>query len=205
MTPPDSTAPTAPPSATPEIALRRARRDDIPAIDAMHALSVEALGAADYTAAEIALFLWHLGTYDPTLIDDGTYFVLEHDGCVVGSGGWSDRLPHTEIPAPTPGAGKPKVEPYSLSPHSAKIRSIFVHPGYARLGLGSRLVRHAEAEAVAGGYRLLELWSSLTGLPLYRKLGYLDIAPMAIPCASGAVLPAVHMAKLVPARAATAA
>jgi GNAT superfamily N-acetyltransferase len=194
------------PVAAPHITLRRARRDDIPAIDAMHALSVQALGAADYGPAEIELFLWHLGTYDPSLIDDGTYFVLEHEGCVVGSGGWSQRLPHAPVPAasqpePAPGAGERKGEPFSLSSHSGKIRSIFVHPGYARLGLGSRLVRHAEAEAVAAGHRLLELWSSLTGVPLYRKLGYQNLAPMAIPCAGGAGLPAVHMARLVPAPA----
>ena len=202
------------PVAAPDITLRRARRDDIPAIDAMHALSVQSLGAADYGPAEIELFLWHLGTYDPSLIDDGTYFVLEHEGCVVGSGGWSERLPHAkgaaasqpeQSPGESPGADGRKGEPFSLSPHSAKIRSIFVHPGYARLGLGSRLVRHAEAEAAAAGHRLLELWSSLTGVPLYRKLGYQDLAPMAIPCAGGAGLPAVHMAKLVPAAAATAA
>src|SRR3546814_14462474 len=77
------------PSAGLDIALRRAERRDVPAIDGMHGLSVQALGAADYTAAEIELFLCSLGTYDPSLIDDGTYFVLEHEGRVVGSGGWS--------------------------------------------------------------------------------------------------------------------
>lgn len=182
--------------ATEAVTLRRARRGDIPAIDVMHALSVRALGANDYTAQEIAVFLHSLGTYDPSLIDDGTYFVMEHAGRVVGSGGWSRRLPHGSARG---------AECFSLSPQSAKIRSIFVHPGYARLGLGSRLVRHAEGEAAAAGHRLLELWSSLTAVPLYRKLGYQAVAPMAIPCANGAALPAVHMARLVPATDVSAA
>lgn len=193
------------PAAALDITLRRAERRDAPAIDGMHGLSVQALGAADYTPAQIELFLCSLGTYDPTLIDDGTYFVLEHEGRVVGSGGWSERLPHAELPEESSGDGARKLQPFSLSPHSAKIRSVFVHPGYARLGLGSRLVRHAEAEAAAAGHRLLELWSSLTGVPLYRNLGYQPLAPMAILCANGAGLPAVHMAKLVPASGATAA
>jgi GNAT superfamily N-acetyltransferase len=180
----------------PEITLRQARRRDIPAIDAMHFLSVQALGAADYSPAEIEAFLGCLGTYDPVLIDDGTYFVLEHRGRLVGSGGWSQRLPQAEG---AEDGGSAPARPFSLSPHSAKIRSIFVHPNYARLGLGSRLVQHAEAEAVAAGFQLLELWASLTGVPLYRKLGYQGLARMAIPCANGAALPAVHMAKLVPA------
>lgn len=179
------------------ILLRVARHDDIPAIDAMHFLSVQGLGAADYTPAEIELFLGHLGTYDPTLIDDGTYYVLEHEGRVVGSGGWSHRLPHSREAVGAPGAGTDRVAPFSLSPHSAKIRSIFVHPQYSRLGLGARLVRHAEAQAQSAGHQLFELWSSLTGVPLYRKLGYQLLAPMAIPCGNGAGLPAFHMAKLV--------
>lgn len=194
----DSSAP-----AAGEILLRRARRDDVPAIDAMHALSVRALGAADYTAAEIEAFLHSLHTYDPALIDDGTYFVLEHAGQVVASGGWSQRPPHAVLPQADAGQGRARA--FSLSPDSAMIRSVFVHPGYARLGLGSRLVRHAEAEAAAAGHHLLELWSSLTGVPLYRRLGYQDIAPIVIPCADGGGVPALHMAKLVPAASATAA
>ncbi|MGF1629790.1 MAG: GNAT family N-acetyltransferase [Kiloniellaceae bacterium] len=179
-----------------EITLRQARPDDIPAIDALHFLSVQALGAADYSPAEIEAFLGYLGTYDPALIDDGTYFVLEQAGRLVGSGGWSQRLPRA---AGAEDGGRAAAQPFSLSPHSAKIRSIFVHPNYARLGLGSRLVQHAEAEAVAAGFQLLELWASLTGVPLYRKLGYQSLARMALPCANGAAVPAVHMAKLVPA------
>jgi len=200
MAPPDRTAP---PASAAAIALRRARRDDVPAIDAMHALSVRALGATDYTAAEIDAFLHSLGTYDPALIDDGSYFVLEHAGRVVASGGWSQRAPHAALPEA--GAGRASARAFSLSPDSAMIRSVFVHPDYARLGLGSRVVRHAEAAAAAAGHRLLELWSTRTGVPLYRRLGYQDIAPIVIPCANGSGVPALHMARLVPTASATAA
>ncbi|WP_340115285.1 GNAT family N-acetyltransferase [Pelagibius sp. 7325] len=190
-----------PPKATPgdpqAFVLRAARRGDIPAIDAMHFLSVQALSAADYSPAEVEAFLCH-GTYDPALIDDGTYYVLaaagpEAGGRVIASGGWSRHLPHSNA------GGAGMAEPaYCLSPTSAKIRSIFVHPHYARRGLGSRMVRHAEREAVAAGHRLLELWATLTGLPLYRRLGYQELGRMAIPGGNGAAVPAVHMARLVP-------
>lgn len=202
-------APTGKPTLQRDIVLRPARPEDRPAIEAMHFLSVQTLNGADHTPAQIEAFLGHLGTYDPTLIDDGTYFVLEHEGRVVGSGGWSHRLPHADLPGQGDGDGErdgvAKAPPFSLSPHSAKIRSIFVHPSYARLGLGTRLVRHAESEAVAAGHRLLELWATRTGLPLYRALGYQAIAPMAIPCGNGTTMPAVHMARLVPADSAGAA
>lgn len=188
-----SSAPAHKPGRVPDdsIVLRPAQREDIPAIDAMHFLSVQALGAEDYSPAEIEAFIGHLGTYDKSLIDDGTYFVLVHGGRIVGSGGWSRHLPHAE--GEEDGSTQQAV---SLAPTSAKIRSIFVHPKYARLGLGSRLVRHAEAEALAAGFRLVELWATLTGVPLYRKLGYQEVGRFTIPVGNGTAVPAVHMARI---------
>lgn len=176
--------------------LRRATPEDIPAIDAMHFLSVQGLGAADYSPAELEAFISH-GTYDPSMVYGGTYYVIEdrtieNGGQVIASGGWAQHLPHSQ----TPGAGTDE-EASVLSPTSAKIRSVFVHPKYARCGLGSRLVRHAEEEAQAAGFRLLELWASLTGVPLYRRLGYQEIRRLAIPGGNGTAVPAVHMAKLI--------
>lgn len=175
-----------------DLKLRKALPGDVPAIEAMHFLSVQALGAADYSPAEIEAFLGHLGTYDPQLIDDGTYYLIERQGKVVASGGWSERLPHApEVDCET------LERRYSLSPSSAKIRSIFVHPHFARLGLGSRIVAQAEAEARAAGHCLLELWATLTGVPLYRKLGYQALGRMLIRAGNGTEVPALHMAKLV--------
>lgn len=179
-----------------DLILRRATPHDIPAIDAMHFLSVQALGAADYTPAELEAFIAH-GTYDPAMVHAGTYFVIEdssvqNGGRIVASGGWAQHLPHSEVP----GAGMDE-QASVLSDTSAKIRSVFVHPNYARRGLGSRLVRYAEDEAVAMGFRLMELWASLTGVPLYRKLGYQEIRRLAVPGGNGASVPAVHMAKIV--------
>jgi GNAT superfamily N-acetyltransferase len=82
------------------------------------------------------------------------------------------------------------------------VRSIFVHPSYARLGLGSRLVRHAETAAAAAGFRRAELWATLTGVPLYRKLGYAELSRFAVTAANGVAVPAVHMAKRLSAEAA---
>jgi ribosomal protein S18 acetylase RimI-like enzyme len=73
------------------------------------------------------------------------------------------------------------------------------------LGLGSRLVRHAEAEAAAAGFRLVELWATLTGVPLYRKLGYQEVSRFGIPVGNGATVAAVHMARILGADAASAA
>ena len=175
------------------VELRAATPADIPAIDAMHFLSVQALSADDYTPAQIEAFIGHYGTYDPALIDAGSYFVLLHAGRVVASGGWSRHLPHAEGEAAgdLPQAG-------CLAPNSAKVRSVFVHPNYARLGLGSRLVRHAETEARAAGFRLVELWATLTGVPLYARLGYQEVDRFDISAGNGTAVPAVHMARILP-------
>lgn len=177
--------------ATAELTLRRATPNDIPAIEAMHFLSVQGLGAADYSPAELEAFISH-GTYEHAMVFGGTYYLIEDRGQVVASGGWAQHLPISAAA----GAGSDE-ETSILSTASAKIRSVFVHPKYARRGLGSRLVRHAEEEARTAGFRLLELWASLTGVPLYRRLGYLEIRRLAIPGSNGTEVPAVHMAKLI--------
>ena len=60
--------------------IRLAQRKDRPGIEAMHFLSVQSLNTQDYTPDQIEAFVGHLGTYDPSLIDDGTYFVIEEKG-----------------------------------------------------------------------------------------------------------------------------
>ncbi|WP_193367870.1 GNAT family N-acetyltransferase [Pelagibius marinus] len=174
-----------------KLTLRRATPADIPAIDAMHFLSVHGLGSADYSPAELEAFITH-GTYDQSMVYGGTYYLIEDRGQVVASGGWAQHLPVSEAA----GAGIDE-QTSILSATSAKIRSVFVHPKYARRGLGSRLVHHAEEEAQAAGFRLLELWASLTGVPLYRRLGYQQIRRLSIPGGNGTEVPAVHMAKLI--------
>lgn len=181
---------------TAELTLRRATPEDIPAIDAMHFLSVQGLATADYSPAQLEAFITH-GTYDHAMVYGGTYYLIEDKSIeegsqIVASGGWAQHLPHS----PTPGAGIDE-QTAILSPTSAKIRSVFVHPKYARRGLGSRLVCHAEEEVWAAGFRLLELWASLTGVPLYRRLGYQEIRRLSIPGGNGVAVAAVHMAKLI--------
>lgn len=178
---------------SPKVLLRPAQRDDMPAIEAMHFLSVHGLTSQDYTPEQVEAFVGHLGTYDPALIDAGTYFVAEAGGRILASGGWSKTMPHFE------GAVEPAYRrSFGLSPDSAKIRSIFVHPQHIRRGLGTRLVEFSERQAAAAGCRLLELWATLTGVPLYRKLGYQEVGRIDVTPPEVAPLVSVHMAKLIP-------
>ncbi|WP_299397568.1 GNAT family N-acetyltransferase [Pelagibius sp.] len=185
--------------------IRLARREDMPAIEAMHFLSVQALNTRDYTADQIEAFISHLGTYDPSLIDDETYFVAEEEGRIVASGGWSLRTPQFDKgvedagngPGKDPGSDPGSGQGMGLSPNSAKIRSIFVHPQHTRRGLATRLVQLSEEQAVMAGCRILELWATLTGVPLYCALGYEEVGRIAFAAPDVQPLLSVHMAKLI--------
>ena len=78
---------------------------------------------------------------------------------------------------------------------AAKVRAIFVHPDYARQGLGSLILAHVEAEARAAGFSRFEMGSTLTGVPLYRLKGYVEIERIAVPLHNGEALPVVRMTK----------
>jgi GNAT superfamily N-acetyltransferase len=90
-------------------------------------------------------------------------------------------------------------EPASLNPatDAAKIRAIFVHPGWARRGLGSLMLEYCEEQARAAGFTRLEMGSTLTGAPLYRLRGYVAQERIAIPLPNGEVLPVIRMTKSV--------
>ena len=110
---------------------------------------------------------------------------------MVASGGWSYR-------ATLFGSDDlPGREPENLDPQkdAAKIRAIFVHPGWARRGLGSLMLGHCERQAQAAGFTRLEMGSTLTGAPLYRLRGYKEEGRIAVPLPNGEALPVIRMSK----------
>ncbi len=73
------------------IAFRVAVLDDIANIAALIPLSVRGLQAGYYTSEQMDGALGTVFAVDSQLVHDGTYFVAEADGVVVGCGGWSRR------------------------------------------------------------------------------------------------------------------
>ena len=71
--------------------LRKANTADNPAIEKLIDASVRGLQAQDYTPEQIDAALRTVFTVDTQLIEDGTYFVVEQDGEMIGCGGWSQR------------------------------------------------------------------------------------------------------------------
>jgi GNAT superfamily N-acetyltransferase len=105
---------------------------------------------------------------DSELILDGTYFVADAAGVLVGCGGWSKRrtlFGGDRYADRDSGELDPALEP-------AKIRAFFIHPAWARRGVGRAILSRCEAEAKAHGFRSLELMSTLPGLKFYTAQGY---------------------------------
>jgi len=146
------------------------------------------------TQLDAALGTW-LGL-DTQLIADATYFVVEASGSVgapvlVGCGGWSKRK------TPYGSDDRPGREDTLLDPNhdAAKIRAFFVHPDWARRGIGRMLLEVCEEAARAAGFTQFELGATLSGIPLYERYGYVPHERVDLPLANGEVLPIVKMTK----------
>ncbi len=120
--------------------LRLAREADIPALEALIPASVRALQSAHYSTAEIDAAIGTIFGVDRQLIVDGSYFVAERDGRIVGCGGWSKR-------ASLYGAGAAECSAAMLDParDAARIRAFFVAPDCARQGIGRAIMAACEA------------------------------------------------------------
>jgi GNAT superfamily N-acetyltransferase len=158
------------------VTIRPAHPTDATAIEELHRESVRRLAVSYYSPAQLESFL-ATRMLDRRLIEAGTYYVAQVLGVLVGSGGW---MP---------------VEQSSEGARGARIRSVFVHPDWARRGIGRRLVLHAEAEAARSGFTLFELEASLPGVPLYRRLGDREVARTGLALPDGSTLPVIRMAK----------
>jgi GNAT superfamily N-acetyltransferase len=176
------------------VILRLAQLDDAPALENLIEESVRKLQAADYTPEQLTGALGTVLGLDRQLIRDSTYFAIEVDGSIVACGGWSRR--RTLFGADrVPGKDDAWLDP---AIDAARIRAFFVHPDWARRGLGTRLLEACEAAARTAGFERLELAATLTGIPLYAARGYSPAERVEVPLANGAVLPVVRMEKTLP-------
>jgi GNAT superfamily N-acetyltransferase len=178
--------------------IRLAQETDISVLHALIESSVRGLQAGDYTPAQIEGALGTVLGLDTQLIRDQTYFIAEaiptkesEEPRLAACGGWSKRR---TLFGADHGPGR---EPELLDPatDAAKVRAIFVHPEFVRRGLGSLILAHVEAAAQAAGFRRFEMGSTLTGVPLYRLKGYVEVERIAVPLQNGEALPIVHMVK----------
>jgi GNAT superfamily N-acetyltransferase len=173
------------------VLIRKAEFKDIQVLEELIPESVRGLQARDYTSDQVEGALGTIFGVDRQLIRDGTYFVVEVGSRIVACGGWSRRktlFGSDDSPEKDDACLDPSKEP-------ARIRAFFVHPAWARRGIGSLIVRTCEAAALAEGFLRLELVATLTGEPLYSAHGFQGEERFEVPLPNGATLPVVRMTK----------
>jgi GNAT superfamily N-acetyltransferase len=176
------------------IRLRMAAAADVPRMHEVIDASVRGLQARDYSPAQIEGALKSVYGVDSQLITDGTYFVAETSEAapqIVACGGWSKRK---TLYGGDQYAGR---EDSLLDPlrDAAKIRAFFVHPDWARRGIGTLILEACETAAIAAGFTRLEMGATLSGVAFYRAMGYIEVENQSVALADGEQLPIVRMAK----------
>ena len=162
---------------------------DVSALEELIPISARGLRGNYYTSEQTEGAIDTVFGVDTQLIKDGTYFVAVADFKLVGCGGWSKRKTLY-------GGDKMRIEEDPLrDPRSdpAMIRAFFVHPGFARQGIGREIMRRSELAAREAGFRDIEIIATLPGEPLYAACGYTVIERFDIPLPNGASLPVVRM------------
>lgn len=174
------------------ISVRQARFDDVPTLEKLIPVSVRGLSTDYYTSQQIEGALVHVFGIDTQLIADGTYYVAEVDGQIVGVGGWSKRLTLYGGDQTKTNSVDRLLDPQT---EAARIRAFFVHPDWSRRGIGRKLIEACEAAAKRENFSKLELAATLPGEPLYAAVGYKRIELINVPLPEGEILPVVRMVK----------
>lgn len=155
----------------PALTLRRATLDDAVRIRRVHQASVRSLCSADYSAAQIEAWIGQLlpSDYRHTMREEWQLTWVAQVGT--------------------------RMAGFSVLDGDL-VRAVYVHPRYARRGVGSALLAAAEAEARARGVQVLRLNASLTAVPFYLRHGYCEVGPGAHPTDAGVTLPVMGMRKV---------
>jgi GNAT superfamily N-acetyltransferase len=173
--------------------IRPATHSDIPVLSRLIERSVRELQRDDYSPDQIDAALATIYGVDTRLIDDGTYLVVETGGAIAACGGWSRRKTLYGGDVWT------QRDDDLLDPavDAAKIRAFFVHPDWARKGLGSQLLDACESAALAAGFRRFELGATLTGVRLYVRRGYVAVERALVPLPGADAIPVIRMVKVI--------
>jgi GNAT superfamily N-acetyltransferase len=193
------------------IRIRVATPEDVPVLRELIEASVRELQAEDYTVAQREAALRTVFGVDSQLIADGTYLVAEDCDVadtsglglrgtqtgmsvlprIAGCGGWSKRKTLYG------GDRWTQREDSLLDPEkdAAKIRAFFVHPAWARRGVGTLILEACETTAREAGFRRYEMGATLTGAKLFGAKGYVAVKRIAVPLDCGESLLVIHMEK----------
>jgi GNAT superfamily N-acetyltransferase len=180
--------------------IRPAVAAEIPVLRELIDASVRRLQAQDYSPVQIESALRTVFGVDSQLVADGTYLVVQtvpsqessSGPVIVACGGWSKRKTlygGDRWRERQDGLLDPKTD-------AAKIRAFFIHPDWARRGIGTLLLDACESAAAAAGFTRFEMGATLTGAKLFQQRGYVPVERIEVPLEAGITLPVIHMTKI---------
>jgi len=152
------------------LSARIAALDDLDTLSALMARAIAALQTPFLSPAQVEASKKVMGL-DTALVRDGTFFVIEDEGEIVGCGGWSRRA---TLYGGDHSAGR---DAALLDPatDAARVRAMYTDPAHVRRGIGGLILKLCEEAARAEGFSRLQLMATLAGEPLYRAHGFEEI------------------------------
>jgi putative acetyltransferase len=150
--------------------IRKAKQEDCPSIERVHAEAVKAIRTALYTPEEIEAWAVpknresHLQS-----IRSKEFYVAEESGGIVGYG--------------------------VLNQENGEVEAVYVSPEVTRHGVGLQLLRKLEERACALGLNILSLNASLNAVPFYERAGFTPQEESMYRLASGVEIRCVPMVK----------
>ena len=161
------------------ITVRVADQADLHAIEIILRESYPEFMAASYEPSILEWALPMMIEANPRLIASGTYYLCEVDGEPAGCGGWTFEAPGSHV----------------IEAGMAHIRHFGVRPCFARTGVGTRLYKRCEADALSAGANRFSCFSSLNGEAFYIALGFGSEGRIHVPMGRDKNLPGVLMTR----------
>lgn len=134
------------------VAIRRVGLDDHSDVRHLHATSIRSQSGGALSDTELAAFLAFVGSpaYSDSLLAQELHGAFV-DGQLVGTASWYVNGDDGQ---------------------TARIASVFVHPLFARLGIGGRLLAEVEDRACRSGFHQLGTSTTINAVAFFERYGY---------------------------------
>lgn len=155
----------------PRYRIRRGRPSDADALYAVHERAVRVLGRRVYSDSQLESWVYGNSPrrYIEAMRDEGEIFQVAVSRLrgIVGFCALKDK----------------------------ELRSLYVDPDWSGFGVGTALLRRAEAMIAAAGHERVVIGASLAGLPFYEQRGYSVVKLRHWRSRGGLMIPAADMEK----------
>ncbi|MFZ1104845.1 MAG: GNAT family N-acetyltransferase [Hyphomicrobiaceae bacterium] len=159
------------------VAVRRVGLDDHAQVRYLHARAMRAQCGDALSDGELAAFLAFVGSpaFSDHLRTEEVHGAFM-DGQLIGTASWLANADDGE---------------------TARIASVFVHPMFARLGLGGRVLAEVEGRASQSGFDHLGAAAIVSAVPFFERHGYVEASRGVKAFGPGCWLPVAFLRKRV--------